>query len=456
MENYFTIQNLKEAFGDKFTTTRIKGVDNKSSKIFRSELHEECRLINRMILSNEYQFSAYKERLIIKNRFKLPRVLSIPTLRDRLVLHQLKSYLHDNFPEGISRNLPQYVVTSIARETEKEEYKYFLKTDISLFYDEIDREILLEKLEELGVNEDCLSLIQSAVENITVPRGESSSNSIDKYYRESGVPQGLSISNYLAHVYLLDFDALFENSEYYYARYVDDIIFLTKTEQEAEDLKERVVLELDKLGLTLNTEKTEIASIEDGFAFLGYVFQGNLVSIANKNIQKRINKLAAKFTWFKNGWNNNKLRPYHLRYDNLGFRKKFLDEVNSIITGFRRQGQLRSFHQYYRAINDISVLHRLDKVLSRLFSELEAFDGVKPKFTKSFVRAFYEIKYNKNTEYLTDLDLLHSTKEKKDFLASRGFIHRTKKYSTAEIDDIFLSYEAMQYNNNASFDDSYY
>ena len=55
-----------------------------------------------------------------------------------------------------------------------------------------------------------------------------------------------------------------------YIRYADDLIVTAKSMEEIEALKPLVEKFFEERGLVLNTEKTRIAAVKDGFNFLGF------------------------------------------------------------------------------------------------------------------------------------------------------------------------------------------
>ena len=110
MKDYFQKTNLIKAYNEKFSNVKSKGLDKISSSIFKEKLDEEIDLIYNKIYSNNYIFSPYLEKLIIKDRFKPPRLLSIPTIRDRIVIYQLKELLHSELPHAVSKIRPQNLI----------------------------------------------------------------------------------------------------------------------------------------------------------------------------------------------------------------------------------------------------------------------------------------------------------------------------------------------------------
>ena len=53
-------------------------------------------------------------------------------------------------------------------------------------------------------------------------------------------------------------------------RYADDLVAFCHTRQQAEQVKARLAQWLAPRGLAFNEDKTRIATLEEGFDFLGY------------------------------------------------------------------------------------------------------------------------------------------------------------------------------------------
>jgi RNA-directed DNA polymerase len=130
---------LEALFNRKFAQASVGGRDRITASAFASRVREECHIIERKARSDSYQFSAYLERLVTKGRAKEPRVLSIPSLRDRIVLNQLKEFLHAHIPRVVRRGLPNEYVRDIKEKLSSRatEQLSFVRADIKSFYDSI-------------------------------------------------------------------------------------------------------------------------------------------------------------------------------------------------------------------------------------------------------------------------------------------------------------------------------
>ncbi|HGP1705863.1 TPA: RNA-directed DNA polymerase, partial [Salmonella enterica] len=170
----------------------------------------------------DYRFNKYKLKLISKGRGKAPREISIPTIRDKIALRAICDFLQEIYQDVVSFDLPQDMVVSVKEAISEGEYDYFMKFDVANFYPSVVHEQLIKRLRAKIRDEKILSLISSAISSPTVSKPRR-----DDLPSNCGVPQGLSISNILAAIYLLNVDKYYRaNKSIKYYRYVDDVMIL--------------------------------------------------------------------------------------------------------------------------------------------------------------------------------------------------------------------------------------
>lgn len=133
---------------------------------------------------------------------------------------------------------------------------YFLKCDISKYFQNINHEILLNKLKKCGFSDDEMWFMELVI----------------KSHGDKGVPLGNQTSQWFALLYLDEVDRLVKErlGGRYYVRYMDDFVLLSGKKEflrHCRDEIERVCQE--KLKLSLN-DKTQIGKLKDGVDFLGF------------------------------------------------------------------------------------------------------------------------------------------------------------------------------------------
>jgi len=365
---HFSVENLEKSFNDKVSHTSSKGLDKTSVEIFKKNKEELLILLSKKLAMGSFKFTPYLESLHIKNRNTLPRMISIPTIRDRIVLDVMKNIMHSEFEHCLNRDLPNSHIKKIKKYiyNNKDRNIYFLKTDINKFYDEIQRDILITELEKIITDALLINLIKNAIKCPTVPSNYKKKD-LDNYSKRIGIPQGLAISNILAQIYLNNFDVYFKSklSKSLYLRYVDDIIILSCSS--CAPLFQSVKNRLDKIKLQINKDKTVHGNINKSFDFLSYRISHAGISVSQKNFEKYIQSIASKFTWFKNGIKYPNSRPEWLINDDDRYKEVFIAELNEKITGSISKEKNYGWLFYYSEIDDITILYRIDSIINSFF-----------------------------------------------------------------------------------------
>jgi RNA-directed DNA polymerase len=439
-KSYFKIKSLKEIYNDKFKFSTTKGIDRLSGIQFIKQTKLQLRVIHKKCLDGTYRFSPYLELLRSKGRGKHPRLLAIPTVRDRIVLYALKEILFQIFPDCVPRKLANTYIFEVKNfvDSRSPSEVSILRADVENFYGSINREKLFIKLKKRIKSYRLLSLIKKAIETPIVPNNYNRKDR-KRYVEEFkgvGIPQGLSISNVLAHIYLHDFDHDMKNNncvDVYY-RYVDDILIFTEKDK-IDEIEALLKKELEALNLNFNDTKTYKKSGEEEFEYLGYRFELPTVTIRTSAIERFIHSIAAKFSSYIHNRQTNLKSKYSV--DKL--KEIFVANLNEKITGAISENRKYGWIFYFNAINDMSVLYKIDHIISGFFKRLEDFGRVPPPNLKKISRAFYEAKYNPTGGYIHNYNSYETVEQKIDFLRQRGSLDPDKGYSEKEIDELFES-----------------
>ena len=158
---YILLNEIYSSFSD----VQAVGIDGTSKEKFDEILDSELSLIQRKIENNIYDFSFYKQKLIVKSMNKT-REISIPTLRDKLVIKYLDFYIRDKFEE-VTKNIlnAQQIIKKV--KDSKNKYDSFIKVDIQNFFSSINHEILVNKLKSNIDDETILNLITKVITQST-------------------------------------------------------------------------------------------------------------------------------------------------------------------------------------------------------------------------------------------------------------------------------------------------
>lgn len=205
------------------------------------------------------------------------RFLCVPTVRDRAaqaavflatrpVFEAEFEHVSHAYREGRGVKSAVYAIKELASEG----YRYAVDADIVAYFDNIDHERLLEKLQHLNLGEGLMRLFKKWVK-AEVYDGQRI------WTLEKGIPQGSVVSPLLANLFLDELDETLLNFGYKMVRYADDFLILCKTPQEAEEAIELTDMLLEDMELELNPLKTRLVNFEQGFKFLGAIFLGESV-----------------------------------------------------------------------------------------------------------------------------------------------------------------------------------
>lgn len=202
----FSAKALEAVFRERFATTAGKGVDRLNGFQFSARSKAEFAVVSEKIISGLFRFSPYLEVLRPKSRDKKPRLIGIPTVRDRVVLHQLNKFLAAKFPERVPKNVASTYVRELSQGLQSlpKDTTWICSTDIQTFYDDIRQPRLLWLLRKRVSCEAVNKLVGHAIATPTVPKNTGRARHKD--YASKGVPQGLAISNILASIFMQDVD----------------------------------------------------------------------------------------------------------------------------------------------------------------------------------------------------------------------------------------------------------
>jgi RNA-directed DNA polymerase len=420
-EELFKPAALVEVFQARFAESPSKGIDRLNGFQFAGRAPTALAIASSKCLTGRYRFSPYLELLKIKGREKPPRLIAIPTVRDRVVLHQLNKLLASAFPECVPRNIAHSYIRAIITDLNGKdpETTYVCGRDIKTFYDSIQRGRLLALLDKRLRCPRVTELIKHAIVTPAVPQ-DARRQQRGEYATKTGVPQGLAISNILSAVYLHDVDEAMQKLGVTYFRYVDDVL-MYGPQEEVRVADRSLIARLRPRGLRLHpggSGKTHMGPLTDSFGYLGYHFQWPVVTVRASTVERLLQSIAAKFSDYVHNKTRRLERHKYLTEGRLA--EIFLLELNERISGAISEKRRYGWIAYYSQINDLSLLHRLDDTVSRMFQRLADFNHVAPPGLKTFRRSHFEMKYNPSGGYIRDYDKIVSPVEKLAFLRERG------------------------------------
>ncbi len=432
---------LEAVFYDKFNTSAGKGIDRLNGYQFFASRMVDLVSASQKCLDGTFRFSPYLEVLRPKGRDSKPRVISIPTIRDRVILHQLKTLLAEAFPDCVPRNMAGAIVREIAADLPKldPQTTFVAGCDIKKFYDTLHHKRLLKHIAERITDPRAKTLVRRAILTPTVPVA-TRRRDYHKHSPSEGVPQGLSISNVIAAVYVAPIDEGMKKLPVRYYRFVDDVLIYGK-EDDVKMAQKSFVARAQRRGLSVHKiggGKSHITRLTDEFRYLGYVFNRQHVTVRSGTVENLLQSLAAKFSEFRHNKNKRLEKYKYLTLDRL--KEIFLLELNERITGAVQQDRRYGWIAYFSQITDLSLLHRLDSVVEGMFARVPEFNNIPPLGLKSFSRAFFEMKYRPHGGYVRDFDAIDTLALKLQFLVQRGRVGPNEEVTDIQIEDRFNRY----------------
>ena len=430
----FDLEKIQEAF-DYVSRKKTRGIDGTTLDNFIANKDCNFNIINQKCINGTYRFAPYLQKLQTKGKGKAPRVISIATIRDRIVLHIIKVLLQKAFPECVNRKLPNNYVKEIndffGKHGEDSSLCYY-KTDIKGFYDTIPHNNLLDKVSARADFTSFLTLLEKSIKNPTVSYGSQRARKED--HNKKGVPQGLSISNILADIYLRDFDITLTKMASNYYRFVDDIIIFNFGPEKA-CLRGNIQEQIKEIGLELNDTKTVCKSENKVFEYLGYRFDLPKITIRSSSVDKFINSVASMICSHKN--NMQVEIKKHKWLDAEAYNKILIETLNEKITGAVSENRKYGWLFYFLEINDENLLHRMDRIIESFFERLDEFGHQKPSNLKRLGRAYFEARYNLHSNYIHNYNKYVTLQDKLDYLNKLGKLNPDSKYTEEEINGLF-------------------
>lgn len=247
-------------------------------------------VIERHLQRKDYNFGKWKAILIPKKDGS-NRPLIIPnTISDKLVLKAISDYLSYSLSQvfnsvgSISYAYQKGKSTRDALIQLKRIHNpenILLKIDIKHFFDEIDKAILIQLLDQYPIDDYVKDLIHKSI-NPIIDYSSLEKSDIDKF-PQIGIPQGNPISAVLSNLYLHELDKLAISKGWKMVRYADDMVFSVSNLAEAQLILSQIdKYLLDNRKLTIHPLKKSsdaktavfLNPKKNNMKYLGVIFDG--------------------------------------------------------------------------------------------------------------------------------------------------------------------------------------
>src|SRR5215472_17354514 len=273
-------ETLWEAYQLAKENDGAPGVDGVTFQAIEAEgLERFLEQLREELVQRRYRPQRLRKVGIPKEGGKM-RLLSIPTIRDRVVQGALKLILEPifeaDFQPGSFGYRPKKSAHAAIRRVSQailEGKTYVIDFDLRSYFDTVRHHIVLEKVARRVDDEAVLWLLKLLLEASG----------------KQGVPQGGVISPLLSNLYLYEVDRMLERAKAVtrherwtgveYARFADDLVILVNSHSRQQWLRQavekRLREELAKLLVEVNEEKSRKVDLQQGesFGLLGFEFR---------------------------------------------------------------------------------------------------------------------------------------------------------------------------------------
>ena len=295
-QNIWAMENLQEAHRraskGKRHYTEVQMVDRDPAKYLGQ--------IQKMLMGKTFQNSEYTR--MTRNEYgKTREILKLPYFPDRIIHHAImnvlepiwtRQFITDTWSSIKGRGVHRGVKRVKAVLRDRENTRYCLKMDVRKFYPSVDNTIMKQIIRRKIKDADLLWLIDEIIDSA------------------EGLPIGNYLSQFLANLYLSDFDHYVKEALHcrHYFRYCDDLVILAKDKRDLHQIRLSIEQYLnERLNLEMKDNWQVFPVAARGLDFLGYRFFHDYTLIRKsivkrfkrKHAQGRTASIPSYWGWFK-------------------------------------------------------------------------------------------------------------------------------------------------------------
>jgi len=270
MERVVERSNARAALKRVRQNKGSSGVDGMTVDELPKYLVGNWERIREQLLAGNYQPLPVREVEIPKSGGGV-RKLGIPSVLDRFLQQSILQVLQPMFDPTFSAHSHGFRPGRNAHDAVREAQRYIqagkrvvVDVDLEKFFDRVNHDVLLGRLEKRIGDKRMLGLIRRYLEAGIMANGVV----MERY---EGTPQGGPLSPLLANVLLDEVDKELERRGLSFVRYADDLNVYVGSTRAGEDAMQTLRRLYTTLRLRINESKSAVACPEDR-TFLGYSF----------------------------------------------------------------------------------------------------------------------------------------------------------------------------------------
>jgi len=264
-------KNLEIAWKKVRANQGSGGVDGESIEAFEAQRELRLSELQRALEADQYRPQPVRAVKIPKaGSSGEHRTLGIPTIVDRVCQQALVNRLEPifepvfddaNFGYRRGRSTKD-ALRKVWKEIESGR-EWIVDADLKDFFGSVDHEKLITLVAQRVSDGRVLRLVEAMLKAGVHDQGR-------LFPTDRGTPQGGVISPLLSNILLTPFDREMRRRGYKLTRYADDWVVTCSSAADAHAALEAARKILEALGVRLNSRKTRIVSVRNGFEFLGF------------------------------------------------------------------------------------------------------------------------------------------------------------------------------------------
>ena len=271
LEDVLERDNMLKAMYRVISNKGSHGIDGMKTDELREHVKRTWTTVKSKLLEGKYNPSPVRRIEIPKPDGGI-RLLGIPTVQDRMIQQAIAQVLSEIYEPTFSESSfgfrPNRGAKNAIKQSEtyiNQGYRWVVDMDLEKFFDKVNHDILMGKLEKKIKDRRLLKLIRKYLESGVLVNGI-------KVSSEEGTPQGGPLSPLLANIMLDGIDKELEKRGHKFCRYTDDCNIYVKSKKAGIRVMDSVTKLIENnLKLKVNKNKSAVDLVTNR-KFLGFSF----------------------------------------------------------------------------------------------------------------------------------------------------------------------------------------